>query len=347
MSAPVVCLYEDRPTQVAGLKILLLTLQRQCPEWPVRLRFPGISDSFRTWLRRFSQLSLQEEPLASSHSYNVKPAVLLDGLNAGHASCLWLDTDVCLNRSIDFIAAVPPDAIVVTQDPWEYRDGSTHRSATWGLSSGRSLPGPLNTAVVRVTRHHERLLHAWQSAISTERYLHEQTKPTPLRDQHMLGDQDALSALLASEEFSSIPVRRLKHPTEILQHHGAAAYGPVQRGLNILHGMPPLIHAMGSVKPWNMPDRPHVLRSPSDYYERCYLELSPYVHLARRFRAALEEGVGWLEIRTLYGMAGTVAACNRPSLKGLMQSALHQAARALGARARMARTPVSGLSSRP
>jgi len=332
MNSTVVCLYEDRPTQVAGLKILLLTLDRYCPAWPVRLRFPGISGSFRTWLKRFSQVSLQEEKLLSSGSYNVKPAVLLDGLaDETTTSCLWLDTDVCVNRSLEFIAAIPPEVVVVTQDPWEYSDGSTHRSATWGLQAGRSLPGPLNTAVVRVTRHHERLLCAWQSAIQTERYLHEQTKPAVQRDQHMLSDQDALSALLASEEFSSIPVRRLMHPTEILQHHGSAAYGPYQRGLNVLHGMPSLIHAMGTVKPWNMPDRPNLFNSPRDYYERSYLELSPYVHSARKFRAVLDEPAEWLDIHTLYGMAGTVAAFDRPLLKGLVQAALHQATLSMGA----------------
>jgi hypothetical protein len=183
----------------------------------------------------------------------------------------------------------------------------------------------LNTAVVRVTRHHEALLRAWQSLLLTEPYLQEQTKPAIQRNQHMLGDQDAISALLASQEFSSIPVRRLIHSTEILQHHGAGAYGPAQRWLNLLYGMPPLIHAMGTVKPWKMPDRPSLLHSPRDYYERTYLELSPYVHGAREFRSALDEDAGWLDIHTFYGMTGTLMAFNRPALKGFLQAALHRA----------------------
>jgi len=320
-----VCLYEDRPNQVAGLKILLLSLARTCPHWPIRLRFPGIADSFRTWLKRFSQVSLHEEKLPLSGSYNVKPTVLLDGLSTGMKTCLWLDTDVSVNGNLDFIAAVPQEAIVVTQDPWEYPDGSTHRGATWGLRVGRSLPGALNTAVVRVTRHHERLLCAWQSSLLSEQYLQQQAKPVAQRNQHMLGDQDAISALLASEEFSAIPVRRLIHSTEILQHHGAGAYGPAQRWSNLLHGMPPLVHAMGTVKPWKMPDRPNPIHSPRDYYERTYLELSPYVHAARKFRAALDEDARWMDVQTIYGMIGTLLAFNQPALKGLIQAALHRA----------------------
>ena len=198
-----VCLYEDRPHQVAGLKILLLSLNRYCPHWPIRLRFPGIAESFRTWLRRFSQVSLYDERLSQSGSYNVKPAVLLDGLATGAKCCLWLDTDISVNGNLDFIATIPPQAIVVAQDPWEYSDGSTHRCATWCLKAERSLPGALNTAVVRVTHYHESLLRKWEGLLLTEQYLKEQTKPVIRRNQHMLGDQDAMSALLHRK--SSLP----------------------------------------------------------------------------------------------------------------------------------------------
>jgi hypothetical protein len=323
-----VCLYEDRPNQVAGLKLLLLSLERYCPTWPIRLRFPGIADPFRNWLKRFSQVRLHEERLESSGSYNVKPSVLLDGLASGAEACLWLDTDVFVNGSLGFLAVVPSETIIVTQDPWEYTDGSTHRCSTWGVVAGRCLPGPLNSAVVRVTPYHREFLGAWQQIISsTEQYLVEQAKPAEQRNQHLLGDQDALSALLASKEFSFIPVKRLLHSREILQHHGAGAYGPLQRWSNLIHGMPPLIHAMGTVKPWRMPERPGLLRSPRDYYERTYLELSPYVHSARQYRSELDEEVGWLDIRTLAGMVGTVTAFNWPALKGLVQATLHRAGR--------------------
>lgn len=320
-----VCLYEDRPQQIAGLKVLLLSLNRFCPTWPVRLRFPGISPSFRTWLQQFRQVNLFEERLASSGSYNVKPTVLLDGLSAGAEACLWLDTDVLVNGDLEFIASLPPEGIVVTQDPWEYAEGSTHRCATWGMAKGRSLPGPFNSAVIRVTRLHESLLHEWERVLATQAYLVEQAKPVNLRNQHMLSDQDALSALLASQQFASIPLRKLKHCTEILQHHGAGAYGLAQRWSNIMHGMPPLIHAMGTTKPWRMPEQPNLLREPRNYYERTYLELSPYVHFARSYRAALMENCTWLDNLTFTSRFGSIASLNRPWLKGAVQGTLHRA----------------------
>jgi hypothetical protein len=319
-----VCLYEDRPYQIAGLKILLLSLERYCSYWPIRLRFPDIPKSFRAWLQRFSQVRLHEERLPSSGSYDVKPSVLLDGLASGADTCLWLDTDILVNRNLDFVTSMQPDTIVATQDPWEYPDGSTHRCATWNLIEGRSLPGPLNSSVIRVSKQHEVLLDAWRQVLLTEAYVAEQAKPVARRNQHLLSDQDAFSALLASQEFASIPVVRLLHSGEILQHHGAGAYRLRHRWSNLKQGMPPLIHAMGSVKPWRMPDRPSLFSSSRDYYERTYLELSPYVHYARQYRSLLDEDACWLDTQTLPGRVGSIMALNRPQLKGVMQAAVHR-----------------------
>jgi hypothetical protein len=321
---PLVCLYEDRPYQIAGVKILLITLEQYCPTWPIRLQFPSAPDSFRAWLKRFPQVSLHEEKLTSGGSFNVKPSVLLDGLASGAEACLWLDTDVLVNGNLDFIAASSPETIVVTQDPWEYEDGSTHRAKAWGLAPGRSLPGPLNSSVVYVTRRHEDLLQAWQRILTTQSYLAEQAKPVDARDRNVLSDQDGLSALLASGEFAEIPVVRLRHATQILQHHGAGAYGLPQRWSNLTLGMPPLIHAMGTVKPWRMPRQPRPLQSTRDYYERTYLELSPYVHFSREYQSLLDEDTDWLQVHTLSGRIGTIIGVNHPALKGAAQSVIHR-----------------------
>jgi hypothetical protein len=269
-------------------------------------------------------LELVEERLPRSGSYDVKPAVLLDGLKTGAGECLWLDTDVVVNGSLNFIAEASTETVVATQDPWEYADGSTHRCKSWGLVEGRSLPGPLNTAVVRITDRQTSLLQAWHSLLSTESYLAEQAKPIRQRSQHILGDQDGFSALLASKEFAGVQVRRLRHASEILQHHGPGAYGPTQRWETLKKGLPPLVHAMGSVKPWKMPVKPSLMRQPRDYYERVYLELSPYVHLARQYREQLQEETEWLNVRTSAGRVGTTLGLNQPALKGALQATVHR-----------------------
>jgi hypothetical protein len=155
--------------------------------------------------------------------------VLLGGLESCAGTCLWLDTDVLVNGDLQFMAAESQETIIVTQDPWEYSEGSTHRFRNWGLVAGRSLPGPLNRAGARVSACHAPLLRSWQALLSTEAYLAQETTPPRQRDQHVLSDQHGLSALLASDEFANLLMRRLLHASEILQHHGAEVSRPKQR----------------------------------------------------------------------------------------------------------------------
>lgn len=326
-----VCLYEDRPQQVPGLKLLILSLRRYCPSWPVQLRFPAMSDKLRVWLASFPNVTAIDQGLNISGSYNIKPTVLLDGLSTSD-ECIWLDTDVLVNGNLTVLERIPPEVLTVTQDPWEYSLGSTHRCATWGLAAGRELDGPLNSAVVRVSRQHRELLSTWQQLVSGESYLREQQKPAKDRNRHLLSDQDALSAILASENFKHVTVRRLLHSSEILQHHGAGAYGLRQRWQNLQTGLPPLLHAMGTIKPWRAPTHPRLARQFRDYYERTYLELSPYVHIARQYRSSLDEDTSWMDIQTVAGRLGSIAALGHPCLKGAVQATMHRAFNTLGKR---------------
>ena len=319
-----VCLYEDRREQLPGLKLAILSLSRYNSAWPIRLRFPGASSEFRSWLERFPNLSLIDEKIAGAGSYNVKPSVLLDGLRNSD-ECLWLDTDVIVNASLGLVQDDSPETVTVAQDPWEYASGSTHRCRSWGLEPGRDLSGPLNTAVLRVSSRHGELLSAWRDILADEDYLREQRKPAKERNQHLLGDQDALSALLASTRFQSIPVHLLRHSREILQHHGAGAYGLKHRWQNLRADLPPLIHAMGTVKPWKAPDHPNFVSQSRDYYERIYLELSPYVHVARQYQASLEEETGWMDVQTIAGKLDSWIALGHPCLKGALQATVHRA----------------------
>jgi hypothetical protein len=321
-----VCLYEDRPQQVPGLKLLVLSLSRHCSTWPILLRFPGIGEDLEKWLSRFRNVTVCREPLAVFGSYNVKPSVLLDGLSVD-TECLWLDTDVLVNGDLASLAREPLETLIVTQDPWEYACGSTHRCGTWGLSAGRDLPGPLNSAVVRVSVRHQDLLFTWQRLLCRQDYLSEQVKPVGDRNTHLLGDQDALSAIAASFDFSHVPVRRLLHSSEILQHHGAGAYGLSHRYTNLRKGLPPLLHAMGAVKPWRAPNHPKLLGDFRDYYERTYLELSPYVHLARQYRSLLDEDTSWMDLHTLAAKMSSVIAMGNPCFKGMAQALVHGALR--------------------
>ena len=331
-----ICIYEDRPQQLVGVKLLILSLIKHCPDLKILLTCPVIDSLFRNWLSLYPQVLLKEEKLAGSGSYNVKPAVLLDALLSGEDECIWIDTDIIINENIMPLLKEHLDTVIVTQDPWEYLSGSTHRAKTFNLEVGRDLPGALNSSVVRVTSQHIKLLEAWLQLTQTPEYMKQQSIPVRLRNGHMLGDQDVLSAVLASKEFSHFPVKRLKCGEEILQHHGAGAYGLTQRWLTFFNGLPPFIHAMGSVKPWQMNDNEFMVQkleliSKSSLtqnirllYEKNYLELSPYVHLARQYQSSVNEPTEWMDKSTLLGKFSQFLSFNHPSLKGSVQAGLHQ-----------------------
>jgi hypothetical protein len=321
-----VCLYEDRVQQLPGVKLLVLSLTRYCPDWRIHLYSPLPNADFSSWINNFPRVTLLQQEMEGGGSFNVKPLVLLTALHSGASKCLWIDTDILVNRNPHALFRESPETIIVTQDPWEYQDGSTHRAKTWGFRPERNLPGPLNSAVVCVTQHHIQLLEEWQRALRTDWYLKMQSLPIRARNQLALGDQDGLSALLASDKFSSIPVKRLKHPTEILQHHGAGAYSLPERCQTLRSGLPPLLHAMGGVKPWHMAPRPGLLREFRAYYERYYLELSPYLHAARQYSDQLGENYDWLRISTSFAKISHLASFGSPCLQGLAQASLHRAA---------------------
>ncbi len=69
------------------------------------------------------------------------------------------------------------------------------------------------------------------------------------RPVHMLGDQDVLTALLTSSEFSDIPLHMLRRGPDIIQFDGVWGYSIPERITNLLGWGPTFIHA-GAAKPW-------------------------------------------------------------------------------------------------
>lgn len=324
-----ICLYEDRPQQLPGVKLAVLSTVAHCPDWQISLTVPTADERFCQWVAQFPQVQLSQQRPAGAGSYNVKPAILLSALASGADECVWFDTDVIVNGLPTALLNLSDDTVVVTQDPWEYPSGSSHRATTWGFQVGRDLPGSLNSAVVRVTQQHIGLLTAWLQLTQRPDYLESQTKPIHQRHGHKLSDQDLLSALLASTEFSKFPVKRLMHGVDILQHHGAGAYGLPQRMRTLKHGLPPLLHAMGTVKPWLMPEHPSLVNDFRGYYERVYLELSPYLHVARQYRHVMDESCPWMDIQTTVGHVSKMVSFSHPGLMGMTQATLHRATMAL------------------
>lgn len=339
----IVCVHEDRADYLIGLKLTVLSLARHCPDLPVIISCPHPPDAFRHWVATLPNAQLMADPNLAGLSWNVKPTILLRCLEEGHRDVIWIDTDIIVNR--DFrprLAHLDDKTLVVTQDVyWGQQQGGTHRTVAWGLKPGRTLPTAVNSCVIRATPQHVELLQAWRTMLNHPIYRHAQRLPYYERPLHMLTDQEVLTALLGSTEFSHIPVEMLERGTEIAQCFGPAGYTPAERLSNIHQGLPAFIHSMGR-KPWERASSPGeiwssgepLLRRLRKYYDYIHLELSPYTSIAHEYREQLGEEATWLAVKSIPAQFLRALSGGHPMLQGfplaLFDSGARYARRLLG-----------------
>ncbi|MDP8911928.1 MAG: nucleotide-diphospho-sugar transferase [Actinomycetota bacterium] len=326
----IVSTYESRPFDLTGVKLLVVSLARHCHDLPVEFSCPKLDTDFARWLARFPHVHVRERPELERHGWNIKPTLLLELLEAGHDEVLWIDADVIVHRDFRrLLAGLPHDTLVSTEEPdWGQDEGGTHRTVSWGLVPARDMERTVNSAVLRVTAAHRELLRRWRELLETSDYRAAQARPWYERPIHLLGDQEVLTALLASSEFAHVPVRLLRRGRDILQSFSPTTYTLRERLHNGLHGLPPLVHAMRQ-KPWRYSRMPSLAREPRRYYHLVYLELSPYTHVARAYRDELGEDADWMDIRTVPAKVLQVLAGGSVNLQGVPHVLIGHALRPL------------------
>jgi hypothetical protein len=138
----IVCIYEDRPKYLIGVKLTVLSLARHCPDLPVIISCPQPPATFRRWVEAQPNAKLLAEDDLAEVGWNVKPTILLRHLNEGHPEVIWIDSDIIVNR--DFRSSfqnLNDDTLVATQeDYWGQYQGGTHRTVAWGLNQVEVFP---------------------------------------------------------------------------------------------------------------------------------------------------------------------------------------------------------------
>ncbi len=320
-----ICIYEDRPNAIVGVKLLLLSLRSYCPEVPVFITYALADGGFRAWARRCPQATTESDPALRGQGWNTKPLLLLRALNAGADEVVWLDSDVIL--SADFRPLLQrrrADEIVVAQEQyWGLYQGSSVRTGLWGLEPGRVLPFTANSGFVRVTAAHRELLNTWKDFLARPEYREAQKlQPMHCRPLHLQGDQDVLTALLGAAAFRNIPVVYLRRGREIVQSIGPAGYTIGERIRNLGSGLPPLIHGVHP-KPWNVVPQRDDQKKGRNFASRISMDTSPYSWVARRYLHELEEEVPGLRIQTVAGRVLHGVALGNPTLSGFVPAAIH------------------------
>lgn len=323
----IVCIAEDRASFEVPLQLLILSLARHSPQLRVHLFYPVASAAFIRWSEGQPQVTLSTERLDGAYGWNVKPQAFLRLLELGHEDILWIDSDILVAGDVaTSLSGMDRDTVGATEESlwgqihdrkhaqWRrYGDSGTLRAALWGLKPGRPLPHVLNTAVLRVTAAHRPLLQRWLQMLGSEEYRRAQAMDFFSRPIHMAGDQDVLTALLASEEFSATPLRILGRGTEILQFMGLTGYTVWERFRSMLLGMPTFIHAQ-AYKPWvGFPSEPGL----AAYLRAIYVDTAPYTLMAMKYRDRLDGDTRWMQPHFLLSRILRVAGLWYPPLVGL------------------------------
>jgi hypothetical protein len=321
----IVCVHEDRADNLIGLKLTVLSLARHCPNLPVIISCPHPPESFRHWLKALPNAQLVADPELAGLGWNVKPTILLRFLNEGYPNIIWIDTDILVTK--DFrqrLSHLSDETLVVTQEVyWGQLQGGTYRTVAWGLKPGRTLPTTVNTGIVRVTPQHTELLKVWRTMLNHPAYMRTMSMPYYERPLHMLGDQEAFTALLGSTDFSHVPVELLERGVDIAQCFGPAGYTPTERLHNLRKGLPAFVHSQGG-KPWKRAPSPtavwssegSLLKHLRTYYDYLHLELSPYTSIAREYREQLGEEVTWMDMKSTPARLLATLSAGHPILQG-------------------------------
>jgi len=317
VSPLLICSYEDRPEAMDSVILMGESLCRVDTRVCLHLTVPEAPASVRAWAKSRPQVALSTARPKGVSGWDVKPWLLLQELNAGATEALWLDTDIVATRPISgFLNELLHDSFIVAEE-WN-RPEPMHLSHLWELPPGRPVP-PVNSCFLRATRAHRRLLERWLEMTHEPRYRQAQALPFERRPFHLASDQVLLTALLGSAEFSQVTMDCIRIGPHIAQCAGSSGYRPGHRLLDLVRGLPPLIHCIGR-KPWEPTGN-------QSRIQRFLLDLatdvSPYSLAARKVARGLGMSPPWLDARTSLGAALRGATGHHPGMAGLPLAILH------------------------
>ena len=146
----IVCVYEDRPDHLVGVRLLALSLLEFEPSW--RIVFFSVAlpdDEELSVLSKLDNVVIRHDVPKRFSAWNVKPALLLKLLEEGIGEVMWIDSDILLTAPLSSILnRCPKDALVITEEyPWGMRHGSfgsVLRTKLWGFPVGRELGYTVN-----------------------------------------------------------------------------------------------------------------------------------------------------------------------------------------------------------
>jgi len=267
--------YEDRTSAVQGVEVLARSLLVHSPQMKIKVYSP--LESLRDLAVTLPNLEFIYTDKLIGRGWNVKPTVLMWALEDNVKSVIWLDTDIVISGDIgNLCKKVKIGSIAVGQEfSSKSHIGGKIRAEGWNLKIGRLIPYHVNSGSVQVDISHKGLIAHWNRLLDSAEYQSYQHTPGP-RPPAFTGDQDALWALLVSEDFSTVPVHYFKVGSDMLIHCGARGFQIKDRMRNIIYSRPTFVHMLGKYKPWSFNTIPSKSTDPNAYRHAVCFELSPF-----------------------------------------------------------------------
>jgi hypothetical protein len=320
----IVCIHENRRSEEPGLRLLICSLAQHCPDVGVALFTSDLSDGFLEWASRKVNIVHHGEALDRELYWSVKHAILKYCItDLGFSEVVWLDSDIFVTQDLKkLFSHHAPGSISITQETrWGItpHDDNALRCRLWGFEPGRFHPFALNTCVIRVSRDHLDLLKRWQELNESAEYKNASNLPFGERLPHVRGDQELLTALLASKEFSHIPIDYMELGQDIVHCFGLKAFSLSDRFTWMTKGKPTFIHAQRN-KPWDPDDagKPALQK----YYE----SILPNYVLAPSILERCGEKADWTQQRSGFSAAAQALGFGYPPLIGIFCATLFDTA---------------------
>jgi len=286
----------------------VLSACRHEPGWLFHCYLKNLRSEDLEWLSEQPNVRLKSETTVDHCGWNVKPSLLKRLLIESDGPVLWCDSDLILASPVSLILDAIDSSVFVASEEhcWGRTKGSGFRTAGWGFKESRSLASTVNSSFMRIDCSHIPLLDAWSACLLRPSYLLAQSQQWNLRPEYFIGDQDALTALLASSEYSHVPLYLLKNGRDIAQCFEEDGYNVRDRILNsIRRRVPPLIHAQGG-KPWK--------KSPRAIYQ----QLSPYNSVAFPYVIGASLPSDWIKADGCWGRLIDLITLGGPNLRGIL-----------------------------
>ena len=315
------CTFENRPESWIGLKLLALSLERQCRDFTLCVGVLEGQEELAEWLRRRAPHAVTVPVPAFRDAWSiwsVKPRLMLQLFAQGYTDVTWLDADLIVLRDLaPLLEPLDADTVLMAREldyPFEFNRPVLE---AYGMEPRRELAGGVNTCLMRMTPRHAPLLEKLMECMGAPFFREQTGTPGERRMIKWHYDQTIMELLLTCGDAEWTPtaaVELIPAGSGVIQELGVTRYylrDRLRNGLGL--NRPWLVHCLG-MKPWDRHPRARSVRA-----------ASVFSAFAEQYRDEVDEPMPWANAGGLSSRVGRVLSLGQPHWMGIGHCALGRA----------------------